>query len=55
MKLAAWWMPGVPPGADRMCRNDVCAGHRSLIYVSDRIYRFSSARRSFSERVLITS
>jgi hypothetical protein len=36
MKQAAWWMPDVPPGADRVCSNDVYVDHRGLIYLIDR-------------------
>ena len=36
MKQAAWWMPDVPPGAQRVCSNDVYVDHRGLIYLIDR-------------------
>ena len=36
MKQAAWWMPDVPPGSQRVCSNDVYVDHRSLIYLIDR-------------------
>ena len=29
-------MPGVPPGAQRVCGNDVYTDHRGLIYLIDR-------------------
>ena len=36
MKQAAWWMPDVPTGAQRVCSNDVYVDHRGLIYLIDR-------------------
>ena len=36
MKQAAWWMPDVPAGAQRVCSNDVYVDHRGLIYLIDR-------------------
>ncbi|HEY8289014.1 MAG TPA: hypothetical protein VIG49_07070 [Acetobacteraceae bacterium] len=36
MKQAAWWMPDVPPGAQRVCSNDVYQDARGLIYLIDR-------------------
>jgi hypothetical protein len=36
MKQAAWWMPDVPSGAQRVCSNDVYVDHRGLIYLIDR-------------------
>ena len=36
MKQAAWWMPDVPSGAERVCSNDVYVDHRGLIYLIDR-------------------
>jgi len=36
MRQAAWWMPGVPSGAQRVCSNDVCVDERGLIYLVDR-------------------
>jgi hypothetical protein len=36
MKQAAWWMPDVPPGASRVCSNDVYVDRRGLIYLIDR-------------------
>jgi hypothetical protein len=36
LKQAAWWMPDVPPGARRVCSNDVYADGRGLIYLIDR-------------------
>ena len=36
MKQAAWWMPDVPAGAERVCSNDVYVDHRGLIYLIDR-------------------
>jgi len=36
MKQAAWWMPDVPAGNQRVCSNDVYVDHRGLIYLIDR-------------------
>ena len=36
MKQAAWWMPDVPAGAQRVCSNDVCYDARGLMYLIDR-------------------
>jgi hypothetical protein len=36
LKQAAWWMPDVPPGARRVCSNDVYVDGRGLIYLIDR-------------------
>ena len=36
MKHAAWWLPDVPPGATRVCSNDVYEDSRGLIYLIDR-------------------
>ena len=36
MKQVAWWMPDVPPGAKRVCSNDVYEDGRGLIYLIDR-------------------
>src|SRR5882724_1945683 len=36
MKQAAWWLPDVPAGAQRVCSNDVYVDHRGLIYLIDR-------------------
>jgi hypothetical protein len=36
MRQAAWWMPDVPPGARRVCSNDVFVDPRGLIYLIDR-------------------
>jgi hypothetical protein len=36
MKQAAWWMPDVPSGAQRVCSNDVFVDARGLIYLVDR-------------------
>jgi hypothetical protein len=36
LKQAAWWMPDVPAGAQRVCSNDVYVDHRGLIYLIDR-------------------
>jgi hypothetical protein len=36
MKQAAWWMPDVPPGAQRVSSNDVYVDRRGLIYLIDR-------------------
>ena len=36
MKQAAWWMPDVPSGAQRVCSNDVYVDRRGLIYLIDR-------------------
>ena len=36
MKQAAWWMPDVPAGAQRVCSNDVYVDRRGLIYLIDR-------------------
>jgi hypothetical protein len=33
---AAWWMPNVSSGAQRVCSNDVYVDHRGLIYLIDR-------------------
>jgi hypothetical protein len=45
MKQAAWWMPDVPPGAERVCSNDVYVDHRGLIYLIDRIRGLSILER----------
>ncbi len=36
MRQAAWWMPDVPSGAQRVCSNDVYVDARGLIYLVDR-------------------
>jgi hypothetical protein len=36
LKQAAWWMPDIPPGARRVCSNDVYVDTRGLIYLIDR-------------------
>ena len=36
MREAAWWMPDVPAGAERICSNDVWLDSRGLIYLVDR-------------------
>jgi len=45
MKQAAWWMPDVPAGAERVCSNDVYVDHRGLIYLIDRIRGLSILER----------
>jgi hypothetical protein len=45
MKQAAWWMPDVPPGAERVSSNDVYVDHRGLIYLIDRIRGLSILER----------
>jgi len=45
MKQAAWWMPDVPAGADRVCSNDVYVDRRGLIYMIDRIRGLSILER----------
>ena len=45
MKQAAWWMPDVPAGAQRVCSNDVYVDHRGLIYLIDRIRGLSILER----------
>ena len=35
-RKAAWWLPDVPAGAQRVCSNDVYVDHRGLIYLIDR-------------------
>ena len=36
LKQVAWWMPDVPPGATRVCSNDVYEDGKGLIYLIDR-------------------
>jgi hypothetical protein len=36
LRQAAWWLPDVPPRADRVCSNDVFVDARGLIYLIDR-------------------
>jgi hypothetical protein len=36
MRRAAWWMPDIPQGAQRVCSNDVFVDQRGLIYLIDR-------------------
>ena len=47
MKQAAWWMPDVPPGAQRVCSNDVYVDHRGLIYLIDRNRGLSILERTW--------
>jgi hypothetical protein len=45
MKQAAWWMPDIPPGASRVCSNDVYVDSRGLIYLIDRVRGLSILER----------
>jgi hypothetical protein len=36
LREAAWWLPDVPAGAQRVCSNDVYVDGRGLIYLIDR-------------------
>ncbi len=47
MKQAAWWMPDVPSGAQRVCSNDVFVDARGLIYLVDRNRGLSILERTW--------
>lgn len=46
MRQAAWWMPDVPVGAQRVCSNDVYVDARGLIYLVDRNHGMSILERT---------